>query len=452
MPETWPLTLLADKLKAGPPLISEICNLLESIDSEKAFLELIRMFLPKYETNIMREPRNRRVYRFGYIFGQVYYPLPLNTECGPRDLINGLPVELMGLSYSAYHELDMRPGYLLLLSLVIYPYAGDWRDDEDDCVPFDPAVILPTLKYKPSVSDIDWVIRLVHNLAIGGVWVAPMGFSMVKVAENKIELREALDTPEVKETICRTLLIAKRAGIEAGFSSTGRTSQEKLNGARVPLLGMVRNMVGVEIASPIPAAGWRPEELHRITDGTPYHGVGDFADWVCSETGCVMLDSSFDNVHFMEGMSEPVFKWTRQNVVTLTEQWPKVKCIREDIDYLVEWLEADQINNFRELLDFILKRNPKNAEDTGGHGYDPWEHFSEDIESVVRSIEKVPPKHLLIIELANQIPIKYGELDYAEVAERQPEINLAIAEANVYGAHTIQAVDALIRLQGREGD
>ncbi|MBA7667310.1 hypothetical protein ES703_75397 [subsurface metagenome] len=77
---------------------------------------------------------------------------------------------------------------------------------------------------------------------------------------------------------------------------------------------------------------------------------------------------------------------------------------------------------------------------------------SEDIERVVRALAKVPPKKLLIIELANQIPIKYGELDYAELAERQPEINLAIAEAKAYGTHTIQAVDALIRLEGREGD
>ncbi len=76
----------------------------------------------------------------------------------------------------------------------------------------------------------------------------------------------------------------------------------------------------------------------------------------------------------------------------------------------------------------------------------------EDIDRVVRALVKVPPKKLLIIELANQIPIKHGELDYAEVAERQPEINLAVAEAKAYGSHTIQAVDALIRLQGKEGD
>ncbi|MBA7673096.1 hypothetical protein ES703_81284 [subsurface metagenome] len=76
----------------------------------------------------------------------------------------------------------------------------------------------------------------------------------------------------------------------------------------------------------------------------------------------------------------------------------------------------------------------------------------EYIEKVICALKKVPPKRLLIIDLANSIPIKNGELDYTEVAERQPEINLAIAEAKAYGTHTIHAVDALIRLQSRRED
>lgn len=75
---------------------------------------------------------------------------------------------------------------------------------------------------------------------------------------------------------------------------------------------------------------------------------------------------------------------------------------------------------------------------------------ADNIERVVAALRKVPPKKLLIIELVNEIPIKYGELDYAELAERQPEINLAIAEAKAYGTHTIMAVDSLIRLRARD--
>lgn len=77
---------------------------------------------------------------------------------------------------------------------------------------------------------------------------------------------------------------------------------------------------------------------------------------------------------------------------------------------------------------------------------------AENIERVVSALQKVPGKKLLIIELVNQIPIKYGELDYEKLAERQPEVNLAIAEAKAYGTHTIMAVESLIRLRGRAED
>ena len=72
---------------------------------------------------------------------------------------------------------------------------------------------------------------------------------------------------------------------------------------------------------------------------------------------------------------------------------------------------------------------------------------AENIDRVVTALLKVPEKKLLIIEIANTIPIVNGELDYAELANRQLDINLAIAEAKVYGAHTLQAVDSLVRLR-----
>jgi hypothetical protein len=220
------------------------------------------MLLPEYESEIMSAPRNRRVYKFCYYFGQEYYPLPANTDCPPADWVSGMPVELMAMSYSAYHELAMRPGYLLLLSLVVYPYEGDERDIEED---------------------------------IPG------------------------------------------------------------SGARVPLLDLVRRIVGEEIVNRIPRDGWIAEELHRMTDGTKYDGVGAFADWACSDTGCIVLDSSYENCDYEEGSGEPTFLWTKHNVDILTEQWPRVQEIRGKIDHLVEWLEQDQIAHFREFLDFLLK-------------------------------------------------------------------------------------------------
>ena len=286
-PEGWALSMLADMLKAGPPMLSEIIGCLEQVEAVKEFRELVRMLLPEYESEIMSAPRNRRVYKFCYYFGIEYYPLPANTDCPPADWVSGMPVELMAMSYSAYHELQMRPGYLLLLSLGVYPYEGDERD------------------------------------------------------------------------------------IEEG-------NEVSLDGAKVPLLDLVQRMVGEEIVNRIPRDGWTAEELHRMTDGTKYDGAGAFADWACSSTGCVVLDSSYENCDYEEGGGEPTFLWTKHNVDILTEQWPRVQEIRGKIDHLVEWLERDQILHFRELLDFLLKPEPIKSKKKSKRTYGaPFEHHCE---------------------------------------------------------------------------
>jgi hypothetical protein len=282
--EVWALSLLAEMLQAGPPMLSEIIGCIEQVETVKEFRALVRMLLPEYETEIMSAPRNRRVYKFCYYYGIEYYPLPANTDCPPADWVGGMPVELLAMSYSAYHELQMRPGYLLLLSLVIYPYEGDERDIEE---------------------------------------------------ENEVSF----------------------------------------NGARVPLLDTVQRIVGEDSVNLIPKDGWTNEELHRITDGTKYDGVGAFADWACSDTGCVVLDSSYENCDYEEGSGEPTFLWTKHNVDILTSEWPKVQEIRGKIDRMVEWLEAEPIGHFREILEFLLKAELAKTKKKRKRGYyDPFDH------------------------------------------------------------------------------
>ena len=353
-PQTWSLTLLAAKLHVGPPVLSELLKSFVNYETLENFLDLVRKFLPEYEQEILGEDGGQRVYRFCYLFGKKYYPLPSyasHVEVGV--LVVGLPVELMGMSYSAYHELSMRDGYLLLLSLVEYPYEGDERDEEDDAVPFDVLDKKKKSDYKPSVGDIAWLKDLVSNLAVDGEWIAPMGFSIIKTAENKIRLKEAVKTPAVQETIRRTLLIAQKLGIITEFSRMGRTSQEKISGARVPLLDAVKRKVGAGQVKLIPSNGWTNEDLHLMTDGTPYEGVGHFADWVCSETSCVVLNTNYENCSYIEGDSEPTFEWSQRNVEMLTEDWPKVQEYRAKIDHIVEWLEVNPVSHFQELIEFL---------------------------------------------------------------------------------------------------
>jgi hypothetical protein len=317
----------------------------------------------------------------------------------------------MAMSYEAYHDLDMRPGYLLLLSLVVYPTVFAARDHQDDDVPFDPfrpesrlqleakfeQMTQPTkkkAKWQPKQSDVVWVQNLMAMLDYGGKWIAPMGFTFIKIDDHNIELRQAEDTPSVRDTVHRTVLTAQKAGLKVkvnigktAVEKQGQTLMEIFAGARVPLLDVARRLVGEDLVRRLPADGWTPEELHRVTDGTKYDGVGEFADWVCSQTGCVVLDNNYGDVDWNTDEMDPTFSWSQRNVDMLTRDWPKVKEIRQKIDHIVEWLEADPPMRFRELLDFILPKiktkytNGKKAQKgrigimPERHAYDDTEHF-----------------------------------------------------------------------------
>lgn len=71
---------------------------------------------------------------------------------------------------------------------------------------------------------------------------------------------------------------------------------------------------------------------------------------------------------------------------------------------------------------------------------------AEIINQAYLALKKVPEKDLLIIELANRF-VKDGALDLDAIAENEAEINMAMTEAKMYGAHTMVAVDALKRLE-----
>lgn len=75
---------------------------------------------------------------------------------------------------------------------------------------------------------------------------------------------------------------------------------------------------------------------------------------------------------------------------------------------------------------------------------------TENIDRVITALRKVEEKSLLLIELANSIPIKHGMLDLDVLAAKQREVNLAIAEAKAYGTQTIMAIDALVRLRSKQ--
>lgn len=74
-----------------------------------------------------------------------------------------------------------------------------------------------------------------------------------------------------------------------------------------------------------------------------------------------------------------------------------------------------------------------------------------ETERVVRALQKVPQKKLLIVELAWKVLDGAGQLDYQKVIDQQRHINLALAEADAYCRATDRAVRSLKALKPHRG-
>jgi hypothetical protein len=202
---------------------------------------------------------------------------------------------------------------------------------------------------------------------------------MIKRGPKMMELAGSVTTWEAKAIVKRTIQIADILGIKTKYTpgktadQKGKTLYQIFTGSRMALLDRVQGIVGVEITKKIPVAGYTPEELHKLTDNSRFNGCGDFADWACGKTGTIMLDYNYDHGQYIEGNNEPIYTWTAGNVKKLTDQYPKVREIRRKIDHLVEWLELDPGNNFRNLVYYILDQ-PQPAKKTR-----PLQYRDEDV-------------------------------------------------------------------------
>ncbi len=68
-----------------------------------------------------------------------------------------------------------------------------------------------------------------------------------------------------------------------------------------------------------------------------------------------------------------------------------------------------------------------------------------DIVAILRG---VPERRLAVFDLAAELVTGDGEIDLDEAAARQPDIHLAIAEADAYARATQRAVQSLRQLMG----
>ena len=132
-----PLSVLAERLQVAPPSIAALIELLENSEWVHDFLELVREFLPEHEREIMVLNLEGRMERFYHLFQERYFPLaetPFMDFEGYEYVTRSIPTVVLGIGYTQYHDewQDMRDSFVLLLSLVAYP----WYDRDQEAAGF----------------------------------------------------------------------------------------------------------------------------------------------------------------------------------------------------------------------------------------------------------------------------------------------------------------------------
>lgn len=75
--------------------------------------------------------------------------------------------------------------------------------------------------------------------------------------------------------------------------------------------------------------------------------------------------------------------------------------------------------------------------------------MANEHDRVIAALEATPEKTLLIVELTRELVGADGQIDHDRAAQRAPDVNLAVAEAEAYTRATARAIDALCQLPAR---
>jgi hypothetical protein len=65
---------------------------------------------------------------------------------------------------------------------------------------------------------------------------------------------------------------------------------------------------------------------------------------------------------------------------------------------------------------------------------------------IVKALSSISEKRLLLIDLLNEVTNKKGDIDYELLTERQPQVNLARAQAQAWVTEISRAVIALRKI------
>lgn len=120
-------------------------------------------------------------------------------------------------------------------------------------------------------------------------------------------------------------------------------------GARVAWGEACAGFVPIDLLERVPRGGYPLDEISLRVKGSRYEGLklwGDSLNW---QTENVFLDVTMEELQDLPD-------WDRETVAELTQQWQQAEVILGKIHELVDWLDEDPPEHFRELLDFLERK------------------------------------------------------------------------------------------------
>jgi len=122
--------------------------------------------------------------------------------------------------------------------------------------------------------------------------------------------------------------------------------------ARVAMGEACANVVPQHILKRVPRYGIKPEELHKLLDGTRFEAMALVSDILHMDAGNVFHDNNAESIY--DGA--PALEWDMENVSDITRGWLRAQAIEQKVAPFYDWLEQNPTQNLTELLDFIDDR------------------------------------------------------------------------------------------------
>lgn len=152
------LRAIGRALQRTPPRVMSVAALLKGHESYSEFRRIVRELFPIEEEEILgahAEGVGRemaRVSAFSRSIEARHFPIYELEEY--EQVLFGIPFVREAWSYDRFHELDVRPGELLLFVLCAHPYDDGIRlpalDAADEFVPHDLLLLIPAGGFSPA--------------------------------------------------------------------------------------------------------------------------------------------------------------------------------------------------------------------------------------------------------------------------------------------------------------